>query len=311
MRKVPTWVRPLLLGGGVINLLLALVFVLMPEGSRALFFGNALFLQPQSLQIYGILLATLGVGYLTVSVNPFTNKVVLLMGLVANLLFAILLMVVANGAFWQSVALQLWVLIALGWCAAMIAVLYQLAKARQSPQALAQSYQEPLSKTLSRFRTQRGKSLLQLSNERPTMVVFLRRFGSISCREMLTDINQQRRSIEQRGTQIVLVHMADTHEASDVFEKYELGGLHHVSDPSGIMYNAFGLKKSNFKRLFGWSFRFVSTIQRMLSPSGEQPKGMRMPGVFLISKGEIVRSYRHSNEAQRPNFRQLSSDQAA
>jgi peroxiredoxin len=316
MRKVPTWVRPLLLGGGVVNLLLAATFMLMPEGSRALFFGNALLLSLQAIQMYGILLATLGIGYIAVSINPFSNKAVLMMGLIANLIFAVQLAVIAGGMLWQYTALLLWLLIALGWCGLMVAVLHQIAKARQQPQALAHAYQEPLSKTLSRFRTQRGKSVLQLSNERPTMLVFLRRLGSNFCRETLADIHQQRKIIERQGTQIVLIHLAEVNEASNVLQKYELADLHHVSDPNGIMYNAFGLKQGSLTRLLSWSVSIIDLLKRTprqkAANNSVQEDYFRMPGVFLISKGEVVRSFKQRNPSQRPNFRQLSSsDQAA
>ncbi|AHM61484.1 alkyl hydroperoxide reductase [Flammeovirgaceae bacterium 311] len=315
MRKVPTWVKPLLLGGGALNLLLAAIFMLLPEGSRALLFGSAVSVSVQAIQMYGILLAVLGFGYIAVSLNPFSNKAVLLMGLVANLLFALLLPAISGGMFWQHTALQLWVLVALVWCGLMVAILNEIAKARQQPQALANSYHEPLSKTLIRFRTQRGKSLLQLSNERPTMVVFLRKLGSNFCRETLSDIRDQRKSIEQRGTQIVLVHLADVAEASEVLQKYDLADLHHISDPSGIMYNAFGLKQGSLTKLLSWGVGIVDMLKRTPAQKGVnsvQEDYFRMPGVFLISNGEIVRSYKQRNPAQRPNLRQLSSsDQAA
>ena len=314
MRKVPAWIRPLMIGGGILNFILAALFLSVPATSHQLLFGAAPFLAPQAIQMYGLLLAAFGLGYLALGLAPLNNTAVVLMGLLTNFLFAIYLPLVAEGQFWQYPAVQLWVLIALGWCAALSAVLYHIAKARQAPQTLAHAYQEPLAKTLTRFRTQRGKSLLQLSNERPTLVIFLRHFGSTFCRETLHDLQQQRKGIEGQGSQIVLVHLGEQAEAAAVLEKFKLDDLHHISDPNGIMYNAFGLKRAKFKQLFSWQTwirRVVVGIWRRHGLGKLQGDGFRMPGVFLISKGEIVRSFRHSYASQRPNYRQLASEQAA
>lgn len=315
MRKVSTWVKPLLLGGGVLNLLLAILFIALPVNSHQWFFGAAAFLSPQAVQVWGMLLATMGIGYVAVSFGPLTNTAVLLMGLLANLLFAFFLSTTAGSQFWQHTSLLVWVLAALLWCGALVAILRQIAKARKAPRSMKQAYLEPISKTLSRFRTQRGKSLLQLSNERPTLVVFLRKFSAASCRETLHDIRQQRRGIEDKGTQIVLVHLAEVAEASLALQEYQLGDLHHISDPNGIMYKAFGLNKGAFNQLMDWRSWIKSLVASLRKEKNAPPvqvsRSPSRPGVFLINKGEIIRSYRHSFTSPRPDFREMASEQAA
>ncbi len=316
MRKVSTWVKPLLLGGGILNLLLAGLFILVPVNSHQWFFGSAAFLSPQAVLIWGILLASLGVGYIAVSFAPFTNTAVLLMGLLANFLFAFTLPIFGGGMFWQHTSLILWALAALLWSGLLLAILIQIAKARKAPRSLAQAYVEPISKTLSRFRTQRGKSLLQLSNERPTLVVFLRRFNSASCRDTLHDIHQQRRGIENKGTQIVLVHLAEISEASVALQEYNLADLHHISDPSGIMYNAFGLSKGILDEFFDLPALYSKIVamlrkEKQSTNTAQVNSPPRRPGVFLINKGEIIRSYRHSFTSSRPDFEQMAAEQAA
>ena len=302
-----------MLGGGLLNLVLAFLFLLIPIKSHQLFFGDASFLSPQAIQVYGILLFTLGVGYMAVGINPLNNTAVLFMALLANAVFAAYLPIVAGSVLWLYPAAQLWVMAAFVWSGLLIVIMYRVARARQVPQVLTNVYQEPISRTLSRFRTQRGRSLLQLTNERPTLVVFLRHLGSSLCRKNLEDIRQQRRGIEQKGTQIILVHLAEQEEARDVLQKFDLADLHHISDPNGIMYNAFGLKQGTNKQHFSWGSWLTSLLtgvgrgQQSGALAGDG--GSRMPGVFLISKGEIVRSYRHTYTSPRPDFHQLASEQ--
>lgn len=316
MKKVSNWVRPLLLGGALLNLILAIFFILMPIGSHRLLFGDAPFLPPQALQVWGILLASLGIGYAVVGLKPLSNTAVLLMGLMANLLFALVVPAVADGLFWQHTAAVIWVFIALLWVGALGAVLSEVARARktQKVRGRGNTYQEPVSQTLSRFRTQRGKNLLQLSIDQPTLVVFLRPFTSASCSELLEDIRQQRDEIESKGSRIVLVHTADTAAATATLRDWGLGDLHHISDPSGIVYKAFGLKGSGkglIAQLRSWFSSKQSNSGDNQPGAPNEPKDFARPGVFLIYNGEIVRSYRHSYISQRPNYRQWVAEQAA
>lgn len=295
-------------------MVLALLFILFPQNSHTFLFSAVPYLALQTLQLYGVLLAGLGLGYLLASLNPQNHAAVLLMGLLANLLFAAWLPTVAGQSFGLSLAGPFWVALALGWCAVLTAVLYQMAKARQAPQTLAQTYQEPLSKTLNRFRTHKGKNLLQLSNEQPSLVVFLKQFNSALSQETLADIQQQRTAIENRGAQLVLVHLTEEEEAEAEVQRWGLADVHLISDPSGIMYNAFGLERENHKQFYTWQQRLRELLAGLLDQNGQSAlKGdvLKVPGVFLISKGEIVRSYRHQYSSERPDYRKLASSQAA
>jgi peroxiredoxin len=316
MKNVSSWVRPLLVGGALLNLILAVFLILIPQGSHRVLFGGAPFLPPQAIQVWGILLASLGVGYAVVGLKPLNNTVVLLMGLLANLLFALVIPTVADGFFLQHTAMVVWVLIALLWVGVLGAVLNQIAQVRKTSRSRSRTnrYQEPVSQTLSRFRTQRGKSLLQLSNEQPTLLVFLRPFTSSSCRELLEEISRQRNEIERQGSQIVLVHVADLPEARAALHEWALTDLHHISDPNGSVYKAFGLKSSGsglFTWIKSWFRSKGTTMPESQSSAYHQPKGYPKAGVFLISNGEIVRSYRPSYVSPKPNYRQWVAEQAA
>ncbi|EMR00770.1 thioredoxin domain-containing protein [Cesiribacter andamanensis] len=314
MKKAPHWIRPLLWTGGSINSLLALFFILLPHTSHSLFFGGIGYLTPQAISLWGILLLALGLGYMVVATNVLDNTIVLLMGLLANLLVAAVLPAFAGGQFWASLAGPFWSLLSLLWSATLVYVLYQIARVRLMPQPLGAGYDEPLSRTLSRFRTHRGKSLLQLSNEQPALVVFLKQFDSPLCREALEDLHHQRSAIENRGAQLVLVHLNEEELAADALQRFELSDVHRISDPSGIMYHAFGLERDKPGNVLSWKMRIKALLANLLDRQDAahlKSDSLQIPAAFLISKGAIVSSYRHQYDAERPDYRKLASPQAA
>lgn len=157
--------------------------------------------------------------------------------------------------------------------------------------------------------TNLGHSLKELSDEQPVMLVFLRHFGCIFCREALADISKQREDIEKRGIKIVFVHMAEPEEAEKYFHKYTLSGLEHISDPACRYYQAFGLVKGNFRQLFGletW-IRGFSAVVEGHSAGAQLGDGFQMPGVFILQNGVIVESFIHKLASDRPDYGDLAS----
>lgn len=151
-------------------------------------------------------------------------------------------------------------------------------------------------------------TLLAESKTRPVMLVFLRHFGCMFCREALSDISKRRRSIEELGTKIVFVHMSDNDTAEKFFKKYKLTGTTHISDPDCRYYAEFGLTKGNFTQLFGlrsWMRGFQTAIVKqhgMAPPIGD---GFQMPGVFVIQDGEIQEAFIHKFSSDRPDYEKL------
>lgn len=315
MRKLPKWIAPLLKVAGILNFLLAVGLVFFSNSIlAAIQQGNDVV--PDStlwLQVAGIGFSILGLGYFVASFNALRNSVALLVGLLANFMGFIFLpaqfglLVITNGLLAFAMVSML------AWIAILATMLYHISKAGQAPQALSHSYTEPLSKTLSRFRTQKGKNLLQLSNKQPVLVIFLRHFGCTFCREALADIKRKQDSIEGGGTRLVFVHLAMEEQAQAYFEKVGLEDEHRISDPNGIMYNAFGLERAAFVQVLGWR-SIKRRLQAILNGHGMGPlvgDGFRMPGIFLINRAEIIKSYRHEDASDRPDYVSLASFEAA
>src|SRR5262249_29471705 len=113
------------------------------------------------------------------------------------------------------------------------------------------------------LKSQNGKSLMEISQAKPVLVVFLRHSGCTFCREALADLQSKRREIEAGGTRIALVHMTDDASAAAMFDRYGMGDVERFSDPGQSLYRAFGLELSSIRQMFGlktWWRGFVAAI---------------------------------------------------
>jgi peroxiredoxin len=138
------------------------------------------------------------------------------------------------------------------------------------------------------------------------LLVFLRHFGCVFCKESLNDISKKRKIIESEGIKIVLVHMADFDMADQYFKKFGIKNIEHVSDPECKYYAMFGLVKGSFSQLMGlktWIRGFeIAATQQMLPSVARIGDGLQMPGIFLIRDSNVIESFIHNSVADKPNY---------
>lgn len=161
---------------------------------------------------------------------------------------------------------------------------------------------------LSRMTTQTGQDLLQLSNKKPVMLIFLRHFGCQFCRQAMDELSKKRKDLAKKGTELVFVHMAENEVAESYFQKYNLVGVKHISDPDCRYYAAFGLVKGSFTQLFGlqtW-IRGFSNASKYGNEMGKHlGDSFQMPGAFMLFKGEIKDQHIHKSAAESPDYDKL------
>lgn len=153
--------------------------------------------------------------------------------------------------------------------------------------------------------TNRNRSVGQLSDIKPVLLVFLRHFGCTFCREALADIASRQQTILQSGVGLVFVHMGDAEMADHYFRKYKLPDAEYVSDSGCIYYAAMGLAKGNFSQLLGLSVMIRGMEAGILKGHGFGRflgDGFQMPGVFLIEKGTIREQFVHRLSSDRPDY---------
>ena len=159
------------------------------------------------------------------------------------------------------------------------------------------------------MKTNDGSNLWHRSFEQPVLLVFLRHFGCTFCREAHSDIAKIKDRIEEVGTKIIFVHMTDDKVAERYFQRYDLSGAIHISDPQCQYYAKFGLVKGNFTQLFGlqsWIRGFQAAI---IDGNGVGYKqvgdGFQMPGVLVVHEGQIKEAFIHKLSHDRPDYEQL------
>ena len=165
---------------------------------------------------------------------------------------------------------------------------------------------------LERIMTNNGDNLYHTTFSFPVMLVFLRHFGCLFCKEAMIDISAKRESIEGRGTKIFLVHMASDEIAQSYLEKFQLDDLPRISDPTSQYYRMFGLGKGSVTQLFGLStfIRGYDIVVNKNQPveynSGHLGDSFQMPGVFMLQNGKIRESYIHKLASSRPDYQRLA-----
>lgn len=154
-------------------------------------------------------------------------------------------------------------------------------------------------------------TLLDLSHEKTVLLVFLRHFGCIFCRQALKDIKAKQEEFRQNNTEVIFVHMSDMDKANKYFSEFGLSGVRSISDPETKIYANFGLVKGSFTQLYGlsvWAKGIQASRQEGISFSSKQiGDSFQMPGIFIIYKGEFQYSYYHRKISDKPDYSQIVS----
>ncbi len=151
-------------------------------------------------------------------------------------------------------------------------------------------------------------SLLSLSREQVVMLVFLRHFGCIFCREALADLGRVRSDLESRGVRIAIAHIHSESEAVDFLPRFQLGDAPRISDPNRDLFRHFGLKDGSVLQIYSPVViaRAVSASFRGLPGGPMSPEVRQMPGVFLLRNGRVIAGYVHDRISDRPDYRGLA-----
>ena len=162
--------------------------------------------------------------------------------------------------------------------------------------------------SFSDIKTNTGSNVQDLSCSKTVLLIFLRHFGCQFCRQALDELSKMRSKFLKSGTEIVFVHMASNDLADEYFKKFNLDGVQHVSDPDCILYADFGLVKGSTTQLFGlqsWVRGFTLISKFGAEQGNHLGDNFQMPGVFVISEGQIKSSFIHKYAAERPDYMQL------
>ncbi len=155
------------------------------------------------------------------------------------------------------------------------------------------------------MRTNKGNLLLDISNDSPVLLIFLRHLGCVFCREAMDDISKAKQDIIKRKTRVVFVHMGTEEEAFPLFERFHLQDAERVSDIAQKYYTAFGLVRAQTGQLASFKVflrSFQAGVGKGLGAGRVIGDGFQMPGVFMIHKGQKVGEYIHQDASDRPDY---------
>ena len=160
--------------------------------------------------------------------------------------------------------------------------------------------------------TNQGHDLQTLTEEHCIMLVFLRHFGCVFCREALDDFSKIKAGLDKRNIKLIFVHMAEEEYGDEYLEDYGLKGEEHISDPDMSLYEYFGLQKGGLRELYG-----LKTWTRVigLKYGGETKQSLgnikQMPGIFVIQNGTVLNSFIHKSAADKPDYLGIADGAAA
>lgn len=156
--------------------------------------------------------------------------------------------------------------------------------------------------------TNTHESLVDISYEKPVLLVFLRHFGCIFCRQALSDLSSRKGLINSQNIELIFVHMASPKIADQYFDEYGLNGVKHISSPDCKVYNDFGLSRGSFRQLFGlktWIRGYEAKKEGIEGSLTQIGDSLQMPGIFILSEGQVIDSYIHSVASDRPDYDKL------
>ena len=163
---------------------------------------------------------------------------------------------------------------------------------------------------LQEYRTETGRTLLELLDESPLLLIFLRHFGCSFCRQTLDDVSRIRNTIEAKGIRPVFVHLGTPERAKPYFDYYHLSDVERVSNPDASLYarSFFRLPRKNVFSHFlvpaVWKGWLQGSVRKhgigMIKEDGDQ-----MPGIFYLRDRAIVRAFRYKTIADEPDYLKL------
>jgi hypothetical protein len=140
----------------------------------------------------------------------------------------------------------------------------------------------------------------------PSLLIFLRHFGCMFCRETVKDI----RAIVEREAAypLVLFFYQGTVAQGEAFFKRYYPSARAVADPTKYFYTHFGLERGSIGQMFGpevWACGVQSLMKGNFIglPVGDP---WTMPGAFLVQDESIIWQHTYRHVGDHPAFDALA-----
>lgn len=295
MEKLPMWPRRILQAAAVYNLL---------WGAWVIFFPNHWFdltgiarpNYPGIWQCVGMIVGVYGLGYWWASRNFAIHWPVIAVGFLGKIFGPIgFLQSAVEGKLPWSWG---WMILTndLIWWIPFGMMLYQAFKINSDPlrNSKLDTSEWTLEQANSSARSATGQTILDLSQQRDVLLVFLRHAGCTFCRETLDELKKNRSQWEKLRILPVIVHMGSVQQGLEMMKSYELEDCPVISDPECRLFRAYQLPRGTWRQLFGihvWIEGFKAAILKGYGFGKLVGDGFQMSGSFLVRQGKVVQAY--------------------
>lgn len=298
----PLWMTHWLKAAALYNLL---------WGAWVIFFPSHFFLLagiplPGYIHIWqgvGMIVGVYGVGYAIAAYNPYRHWPIVLVGFLGKLLGPVGIIYFVLRGEMNPAFLYMNITNDIVWLIPFGIILYQAARFHQNTES---EHEVSFNDSINKTRTNTGLTLLEASRRFPLLIVFLRHSGCAFCRETASELAALQNPLRKSGKRLVIVSLMNHKKVDEFLSRYGIYDYHHVSDPSGDLYRAFMLRRGTFWQLFGpknWPRGFNAAIVRKHGLGALDGDGFRMPGVFLLHNGKIIKEHRHSFAGEKIDYR--------
>jgi hypothetical protein len=147
-------------------------------------------------------------------------------------------------------------------------------------------------------------SLRDQISERPTLLVFLRHFGCIFCKEAVADLRAAAEGASGDYPDILFFTQGSPRESRAFLRDWPARA---VSDPELSFYEGFGIRQASFLEALGPKV-FKARSRAVAKGFENGPRSgdiWRMPGCLLVESDKIVWRFEPSHAADHPDFRTI------
>ncbi len=275
---------------GIYNLIWGLLALFYPQFFLANFAHDSA-TTALGWQFIGLFVLVYGFGYIIASLNPVRFWPFIFLGFLIKTMVAVFLGVAIVKNVFESDFFVLIFLNCLVWLIPFFLILhlvYSLKLARENFNI--PSFEE----SLQVFKTNHNQSLLELSRDKKVLVVFLRHFGCVFCRQLLSLLEDNYHFLLKNNVVPVLVYMTEHDIAADFLVSRKLSQCDCISDPERELYRSFGLSRGKLYQLFGlrvWWRTFVTGVLKGYGIGNQVGDAFQMSGMFLLDNHLVLKSF--------------------
>lgn len=249
---------------------------------------------PEFWQGMGIFYLVFGIGYLVASHEPENHWLIVLVGFLAKLLITIGFFIPYFDGKFPLMMGSIILLTEVIWIIPFYFILMSAYDEHTQEVDFPKNWQD----LVGYVRTSEGDTLLELSQSKNVLLVFVRQLGCLFCRENVTEMAKFNKIIEEKKLKLVFVHMADPAYADKFFSYYFSNPVAHISDPGRHFYRSMHLKRGSFYQLFGpwmWLKAAWVMVSKRIFQGKTEGDPLQLGGIFILSHGKIVYERRASD----------------